>query len=49
MLDWQIKRASTAALLARLHAHSVSSVAGDRAEALAIKREIATRFEVGDV
>jgi hypothetical protein len=49
MLDWQIERASIAALLARLHSLSVSSAVGDRAEALAIQREIATRFEVGDV
>jgi hypothetical protein len=49
MSDWQIQRASIAALLARLHALSVSSAAGDCAEALAIEREIAIRLEVGDV
>lgn len=49
MSDWQIKRASIAALLARLHALSVSSAAADRAEALAIEREIAIRLECGDV
>jgi hypothetical protein len=49
MSDWQIKRASIAALLARLHALAVSSAAADRAEALAIQRELAIRLECGDV
>jgi hypothetical protein len=48
MSDWQIKRATIAALLARLHALSVSNAAADRAEALAIQREIAMRLECGD-
>jgi hypothetical protein len=49
MSDWQIKRASIAALLARLHALSVSNSAADRTEVLAIQREIAIRLECGDV
>jgi len=49
MSDWQIKRASIAALLARLHVLAVSSAAEDRAEAQAIEREIAIRLECGDV
>jgi hypothetical protein len=49
MSDWQIKRATFAALLARLHALSVSSAAEHRAEALVIQREIAIRVECGDV
>jgi hypothetical protein len=49
MSDWQIKRATIAALLARLHALSVSSAAEDQAEAQAIQREIAIRLECGDV
>jgi hypothetical protein len=49
MSDWQIKSASIAALLARLHALSVSTIAADRAEARAIQREIAIRLECGDV
>jgi hypothetical protein len=49
MSDWQIKRASIAALLARLHAISVSSAEEDRVEAQAIEREIAIRLECGDV
>jgi hypothetical protein len=49
MSDWQIKRASSAALLARLHALSISTAAEDRAEARAIQREIALRLECGDV
>jgi hypothetical protein len=49
MSDWQIKRASIAALLARLHALSVSSAEKDRAEVKAIQREIAIRLECSDV
>jgi hypothetical protein len=49
MSEWQIKRATIAALLARLHALSVSSAAEDQAEAQAIQREIAVRLECGDV
>ena len=49
MSDWQIKRASIAALLARLHALSVSTAAEDRSQALAIQREIAIRLEYGDM
>ena len=49
MSDWQIKRASIAALLARLHALSVSNAAADQEEALAIQRELAIRLECGDV
>jgi hypothetical protein len=48
MSDWQIRRASIAALLARLHALSISSATADRTEALAIEREISIRLEVGD-
>jgi len=49
MTEWQIRRASIAALLARLHVLSVSSAANDRAEALVIQREIAIRLEGGDL
>jgi hypothetical protein len=49
MSQSQIYQASIAALLARLHTLSISSTAGDRAEAEAIKREIAIRLECGDV
>jgi len=48
MSDWQIKRSSIAALLARLHALSISNAVADRSEALAIQREIASRLECGD-
>jgi hypothetical protein len=44
----QIRQASIAALLARLHSLSVSSNAEDRAEALAIGREISIRLQCGD-
>jgi hypothetical protein len=49
MSNWQIKRASIAALLARLHALSISNAAKDRDEAEAIQREITIRIECGDV
>jgi hypothetical protein len=43
MSDWQIKCATIAALLARLHALSVSDDANDRAEAQDIQRELWVR------
>jgi hypothetical protein len=49
MSNWQIRRASIAALLARLNTLSVSSASEDRAEASAIHREIAIRQRCGDV
>ena len=49
MSDWQIKRASIAALLARLHALSISTAAEHCVEASAIQRELAVRLECGDV
>ena len=49
MSDWQIQSASIAALLARLHALSISSAPEDRAEAQRIEREIAIRLQCGDV
>jgi hypothetical protein len=49
MSDWQIRRSSNAALLARLHVLSVSTIAKDRAEAMAIQREIAIRVAYGDM
>jgi hypothetical protein len=48
MSDPQIRQASFAALLARLHTLSVSTNAEDRAEAMAIQREIRVRLECGD-
>jgi hypothetical protein len=44
----QILQASIATLLARLHSLAVSSNAEDRAEALAIGREINLRLQFGD-
>jgi hypothetical protein len=48
MSDTQIRQASVAALLARLHTLSISSNAEDRAEAAAIQREISLRLACGD-
>jgi hypothetical protein len=44
----QIRQASIASLLARLHTLSVSNNAEDRAEAADIQREIHIRLECGD-
>ena len=44
-----IRHASTAMLLARLNTLGVSTNSNDKAEALAIQREIALRIECGDV
>jgi hypothetical protein len=44
----QIRQASIAALLARLHSLAVSSNVEDCAEALAIGREINIRLQCGD-
>jgi hypothetical protein len=49
MSDSQIRQASVAALLARLHTLSVSNNAADQAEARAIQREINIRLACGDV
>jgi hypothetical protein len=48
MSDSQIRQASIAALLARLHTLSISNNPEDRAEAAAIQREISARLECGD-
>jgi hypothetical protein len=48
MSDSQIRQASIAALLARLHTLSISSNAEDRAEAAAIQREISVRLQCAD-
>jgi hypothetical protein len=49
MSNWEIRRSSIAALLARLNTLFVSSAPEDRAEASAIQREIAIRLGCGDV
>jgi hypothetical protein len=48
MSQSQIRQASIASLLARLHTLSVSSNAEDRAEVADIQRELHLRLECGD-
>jgi hypothetical protein len=48
MSEPQIRQATLATLLARLHTLSISSNPEDRAEALAIQREINIRLGCGD-
>jgi hypothetical protein len=48
MSDSQIRQASIATLLARVHTLSISSNDEDRAEAAAIQREISIRLVGGD-
>jgi hypothetical protein len=49
MSEPQIRQATLATLLARLHTLSISSNPEDRAEALVIQREINIRLGCGDV